>query len=72
MVPITVEMTVEITAMMSELRSAVVSAGMLNRSVYQCRVKPCQRRLSRPLVSLKPNTIMTRMGRLKYRIISQV
>jgi hypothetical protein len=55
----------EITAISSELRRAVVSPWMANSSWYQFRVKPCQRRLRRPLVSLKPNTIMTAMGRQK-------
>ena len=65
MVPSTTVTMVEITAISRELRRAVVSPGMANRSRYQFRVKPCQRRLRRPSVSLKPNTIMTRMGRLK-------
>ena len=65
MVPSTTVMTVEITATSSELRRAAVRAGSANTSRYHFRVNPCQRMLRRPVVSLKPNTIMTRMGRLK-------
>ena len=65
MVPSTVAMMVDMTAMSRELRRAVVRPGMANSSRYHRRVKPCQRRLRRPWMSLKPNTIMTRMGRLR-------
>ena len=67
--PITTATAVTMTAIVIEFHSAVVRSGMSNSSRYHRSVKPCQTKLNLPLVSLKPNRIITRIGSESHQII---
>ena len=71
-VPSAPENKLDTTAMSSEATSALVSSSSAKTCPYHRIVKPSQDWLYRPLVSLKPNAIITRIGSTSQTITTQV
>src|SRR3954469_15648340 len=65
-VPSVVAMSVESSAIVSEFWSAARSASSASGSFQWSRVKPCQVKLKRPLLSLNENRMMMKTGMKRY------
>ncbi|GAA2802750.1 hypothetical protein FHR33_003548 [Nonomuraea dietziae] len=69
--PSTVVINTQITASWTELVTAAVRSGYSSSRPHHLSVKPCQETFDLLWVSLKPNAIMTAMGRNSQAMISQ-